>query len=124
LNKSQLINAIHEDLLTQNDEWSKGDVKDVLESFESVVTTQLSNGEPVTISGFIKLARKDTPAKPARQGRNPATGETIQLKPKPASVTVRASVLKKLKDNVIEATAKAAAKSSKKSKKKGKKKKK
>lgn len=121
MNRGQLITAVHEKLSGTDDEWRKQDVKDVLEAFEEVVTETLCNGEPITISGFVKFVRKDTPAKPARPGRNPATGETIQLKPKPASVTVRTSPLKKLKDTVIEATAKSAKKAAKKSK-KGKKK--
>lgn len=124
MNRTQFITAVHEELAASEDAWKKSDVKDVLDAFESVVTRSLSEGEPINIAGFCKFARKDTPAKPERQGRNPATGETITLKPKPASVTVKITVLKKLKDTVIEAAAKSAKREAKKAKKKkGKKKK-
>ena len=116
------MKAVHEELQGSSDDWRLSDVKEVFDAFEQVVTNTLCEGEPITISGFVKFVRKDTPAKPARPGRNPATGETIQLKPKPASVTVRTSPLKKLKDTVIEAAA-ASAKKAAKAKKKGKKKK-
>lgn len=124
MNRNQLIAAMTEELHADGGEWTKADVKTALEAFESVVTSALCSGDPVTISGFVKFVRKDTPAKPSRPGRNPATGETIQLKPKPASVAVRTSPLKKLKDTVIESSAKSTTKASKKAKKKkGKKKK-
>lgn len=120
MNRTQLLTAVTDALNSDLDEaeWTKGDVKAVLESFESVVTETVAKGENVVLGGFVKFAHKTTPAKPARMGRNPATGEQIQLKPKPASVTVRTSPLKAFKDAVI-----AAAPKPKKDKKKGKKKK-
>lgn len=118
MNRSQLLKAIHEELATSSDEWKLSDVKDVFTAFETVVTNTVGSGDPVTISGFCKFARKDTPAKPSRQGRNPATGETITLKPKPASVTVKLTPLKAFKDAVIAAAAPKPAKSKKKGKKK------
>jgi nucleoid DNA-binding protein len=54
----------------------------------------------VTVPGLLKIKRAETPAKPARQGRNPQTGETIQIPAKPKSTTVRARALKALKDMV------------------------
>jgi len=37
-----------------------------------------------SLPGLGKLLLKKTPRRPARPGRNPATGEEIMLKPKPA----------------------------------------
>lgn len=37
-----------------------------------------------TIPGLGKLVIRKTPARPARDGRNPATGETIRIAAKPA----------------------------------------
>lgn len=122
MNRSQLINAVTEELQTSNEEWTKTDVKEVLETFESVVTQVVATEGKVTLSGFLNIVLKSTPAKPERPGRNPATGETITLKAKPASVTVRVSPLKAFKEGVIAAAPKPKEKSSK--KKKGKKKKK
>jgi len=60
-----------------------------------VVTETVSTGEPVAISGFAKFARVD---RPARMGRNPATGATIRIK---ASRKVRITPLKAFKDAVM-----------------------
>lgn len=83
--------------------FSKTDTKTFLDQFEETVVGYVSEGENVSLSGFVKFARKSTPAKPARDGRNPATGETIRLAPKPASVKVAVTPLKAFKDTVIEA---------------------
>ena len=40
------------------------------------ITDTLAAGEPVTLTGFGRFA---TRARPARQGRNPATGDTIAI---------------------------------------------
>ena len=65
-----------------------------LAAFVEVVTETVSTGEPVAISGFAKFARVD---RPARMGRNPATGEAIQIK---ASRKARITPLKAFKDSV------------------------
>jgi DNA-binding protein HU-beta len=70
-------------------------VTGVLESFTDVVTSVVSKGEPVSISGFAKFVKVD---RPARMGRNPATGETIQIK---ASKKARITPVKAFKDAVM-----------------------
>jgi DNA-binding protein HU-beta len=67
----------------------------VLESFTDVVTHVVSKGEAVAISGFAKFVKVD---RPARLGRNPATGETIQIK---ASKKARITPVKAFKDAVM-----------------------
>jgi nucleoid DNA-binding protein len=52
------------------------------------------------IPGLCKIVRKQNPAKQAREGINPATGEKIMIKAKPASTTVKVRALKNLKDMV------------------------
>ena len=52
------------------------------------------------IPGLCKIVRKQNPAKPAREGINPATGEKIMIKAKPASTAVKVRALKNLKDMV------------------------
>src|ERR1700683_5751986 len=49
----------------------------VLEGFTEVVTSVVSQGEPVAITGFAKFVKVN---RPARMGRNPATGEAIRIK--------------------------------------------
>jgi len=70
-------------------------VSTVLESFTDVVTAVVSKGEPVAITGFAKFVKVD---RPARMGRNPATGETIRIK---ASKKARITPVKAFKDAVM-----------------------
>src|SRR5438552_15624385 len=52
------------------------------------------------LPGLLKIKRVNKPATKARQGRNPATGETMMIKAKPARTVVRAQALKSLKEMV------------------------
>jgi nucleoid DNA-binding protein len=51
-----------------------------------------------TLSGLLKITRAKKPATKARVGRNPRTGETIQIAAKPARTVVRIRALKGLKE--------------------------
>jgi DNA-binding protein HU-beta len=66
-----------------------------LKGFTDVLTVAVSKGEPVAISGFAKFAKV---SRPARMGRNPATGEAIKIK---ASTKPRVTMLKAFKDAVM-----------------------
>jgi DNA-binding protein HU-beta len=70
-------------------------VDDVLKGFQDVVTAVVSKGEAVAISGFAKFAKVE---RPARMGRNPATGESIRIK---ASKKARITPMKAFKDAVM-----------------------
>ncbi|MEX0663351.1 MAG: HU family DNA-binding protein [Acidimicrobiia bacterium] len=96
MNRKELVTAIAEDL-----DADKRSTDAFLSAFIDVVTTTVSNGEPITITGFAKFARRDVAAKPKRQVRNPATGETMWAKPKPASKAVKITPLKAFKDAVL-----------------------
>lgn len=74
-------------------------VSKVLEGFTEVVTAVVSKGEPVAISGFAKFVKVD---RPARMGRNPATGEAIRIK---ASKKARITPVKAFKDAVLNPSA-------------------
>ncbi|HLJ93065.1 MAG TPA: HU family DNA-binding protein [Gemmataceae bacterium] len=52
------------------------------------------------LPGLLKIKRVNKPATKARQGRNPATGEPMMIKAKPARTIVRAQPLKSLKEMV------------------------
>jgi len=52
------------------------------------------------IPGLCKIVRKQNPARPAREGTDPRTGEKTMFKAKPASTTVKVRPLKSLKDMV------------------------
>jgi DNA-binding protein HU-beta len=70
-------------------------VATVIEGFTDVVTAVVAKGEPVSIPGFAKFVKVD---RPARMGRNPATGETIRIK---ASKKARITPVKAFKDAVL-----------------------
>jgi DNA-binding protein HU-beta len=87
MNRRELVLA-----LAERTDTDRKSADAMLTAFVDVVTESLAKGEPVAISGFAKFARVD---RPARMGRNPATGETIRIK---ASRKVRITPLKALKD--------------------------
>ncbi len=55
---------------------SKKDAAKMLEAFLETVTTALQNGDNVQITGFGTFLVKD---QAARTGRNPRTGEPMQI---------------------------------------------
>jgi len=73
---------------------SQADAGRVLEAFVKTIHSSLIGGGDVRISN---LGVFDTADRAAREGRNPATGETIKIK---ASKAVRFRVSKPLKDAV------------------------
>ena len=73
----------------------RAQVKQMFEDIASLAVTEVkSNGEFV-LPGFGKLVRSE---RKAREGRNPATGETIQI---PAKTTLKFRVGKAMKDSVL-----------------------
>ena len=67
----------------------------VIDGFTEVVTAVVAKGEPISIPGFAKFVKVD---RPARMGRNPATGEAIRIK---ASKKARITPVKAFKDAVL-----------------------
>jgi DNA-binding protein HU-beta len=90
LNRRELVNAVSSHTGADSKQ-----VDEVLRGFTEVVTTTVSGGEPVAITGFAKFVKVE---RGPRMGRNPATGETIQIK---ASKKVRITPLKAFKDAVL-----------------------
>jgi nucleoid DNA-binding protein len=84
--------------LAERVDMTKADAKIVLDAFEEIVLEQIAQAEKVRIGGLVQLTVKVKPASKARPGRNPATGEAIKIKAKPASVDIKARPLKKAKD--------------------------
>jgi DNA-binding protein HU-beta len=90
MNKRELARAV----AVQSDVDLKT-VVTVIDGFTDVVTAIVSKGEPVAITGFAKFVKVD---RPARMGRNPATGEAIRIK---ASKKARITPVKAFKDAVL-----------------------
>jgi nucleoid DNA-binding protein len=70
-----------------------------LEGLEEIMHAHLKKGGPekFVLPGVLKVVVKNVPARKARKGRNPLTGEEMMFKAKPASKKVKISPLKNLK---------------------------
>jgi nucleoid DNA-binding protein len=62
------------------------------------VIEQIGKAEKVKIGGIVQVEARYRPPTQEREGRNPATGETITIAAKPASVAVKARPLAKAKN--------------------------
>ena len=73
----------------------RAQVKEFFDELYNLASSEVkSNGEFV-LPGFGKLVKSE---RKAREGRNPATGETIQI---PAKTTLKFRVGKSMKDSVL-----------------------
>ena len=90
MNRRELVNSVAAQAGITNKE-----ADNALRAFQDVVTSYVAKGEQVNISGFCKFVKVN---RPARMGRNPATGEAIKIK---ASKKARITPLKAFKDAVL-----------------------
>ena len=79
---------------------TRAEAKRTLGAVEEVVLDNLRQARRVKIGNTVQLEVRVKPATKARKGRNPATGAEITIAAKPASVDVRARVLKAAKEAV------------------------
>lgn len=75
-------------------------VKEVLAVYEDVILGEVEAGQKVKIGQVVQLTPKIKPKTKKRMGRNPRTGEEVQIAAKPASAVLRARVLKRAKDHL------------------------
>jgi nucleoid DNA-binding protein len=87
MNKGDLVQK----LATQCD-ISKAEAEAALSALLSGISEALTNGETVSLTGFGSFTVKQ---RPARNGRNPATGESLTI---PASAVPAFKAGKSLKD--------------------------
>jgi len=88
MNKSELI-----DQIAGSTGVSKTDTEKVLKGFEEVAQRLVAKGgDKLTLTGFLSIEQV---SRKARTGRNPQTGETIQV---PASKAVKITPGATLKD--------------------------
>ena len=90
MTKSQLLQS-----LADASGLSKKDVTALLEALTSMAYKEVKSSGEFTLPGLGKLVKKN---RAARQGRNPATGATIQI---PAKTVVKFRVAKAAKDAVL-----------------------
>ncbi len=76
------------------------DVRAVIAALEETIRASIGKKGPRTfvLPGLLKITAVAVPAKPARKGINPFTGEETVFKAKPASVKVKVRPMKRLKD--------------------------
>jgi nucleoid DNA-binding protein len=76
------------------------DVRAVIAALEETIRTSISKKGPRTfvLPGILKITAVAVPARKARKGINPFTGEETVFKAKPATVKVKVRPMKKLKD--------------------------
>ncbi len=82
---------------------ARKDVAAVFDSLNGQIKKSLGGrGGPgmFSVPGLLKMRVVKKPAKKARKGINPFTGEEMMFKAKPASKVVKISALKGLKDMV------------------------
>jgi nucleoid DNA-binding protein len=79
------------------------DVRAVIAALEDTIRASISRKGPRTfvLPGIVKITAVAVPAKKARKGINPFTGEETVFKAKPATVKVKVRPMKKLKDAAV-----------------------
>ena len=93
MNKSELVEAVAE----ASGE-SKSAVSGVLDALEATVTDAVANGDKVSIPGFLTFERGH---RAARTGKNPQTGEALEIK---AANVAKVKVGSKFKEKVAQTT--------------------
>jgi nucleoid DNA-binding protein len=96
--KAQIINE-----LAENTGLNKSQVNSVLEELNVVIERHIKKravGE-FSLPGLLKIKTVKKPARKARKGINPFTGEETTFKARPASTGVRITALKRLKDMAL-----------------------
>ena len=89
MNKTELIAAVAEEA-----EISKKDAEKAVKAFTDAVAEELAKGGKVQLVGFGNF---EVSERPAREGRNPRTGETMTIA---ASKTPKFKPGKALKDEI------------------------
>ena len=72
MNKSELIDAA-----SDKASLSKNDVSSALDALVETITESVARGDKVSVTGFGTFERRE---RAARTGRNPQTGEEMQIK--------------------------------------------
>lgn len=90
MTKSELLQALAEKLGK-----TRKEVSEMLETLVGMACAETKKSGEFTLPGLGKLVKKN---RPARQGRNPATGETIQI---PAKTVVKFRLAKAAKEAIL-----------------------
>lgn len=72
MNRTEFIKEVVEN--TAEKKYTQKEISEVLDAAKNVLTNALVNGDKVSFVGFGAF---EVSKRPAREGRNPATGETM-----------------------------------------------
>ena len=86
MNKTELVEAI-----AQDSGLSNADARKAVESFITTVQSTLTQGDEIALTGFGKFS---VAQRGARTGRNPQTGEEVQIKASKAPKFTAGAALK------------------------------
>ena len=90
MNKKELI-----DQISQGADLTKAQAEQAINALTDAVTKELATGGSIALTGFGTFQVKE---RAARTGRNPQTGETIQI---PAKTVLKFRIAKAAKDAVL-----------------------
>ena len=90
MSQSEVVNHFAEKY-----ELKRAQVKELFEELANLATNEVKESGEFVLPGFGKLVLSE---RKAREGRNPQTGETIQI---PAKTALKFRIGKGLKDSVI-----------------------
>ncbi|HEC28802.1 MAG TPA: DNA-binding protein [Gammaproteobacteria bacterium] len=95
MTKSAMMSA-----LAEKTELTKKEVTAVMDALTEIINGHIRKGAAgtCTIPGLMKIKTVRKPARKARKGINPFTGEETMFKAKPASTAVKVLPLKKMKE--------------------------
>ena len=91
--------------VAEDTELTKKEVKGVMLALSALIVKELNTKSrtapgKMVIPGICRVVAKSKPARKARKGRNPFTGEDMMFKAKPATTVVKILPVKALKDAV------------------------
>ncbi len=90
MSQSEVINHFAEKF-----DLKRAQVKELFEELSSLATSQVKENGEFQLPGFGKMVLSE---RKAREGRNPQTGEAIQI---PAKTTLKFRLSKGIKDSVV-----------------------
>ena len=93
MTQSEVINHFAEKF-----DLKRAQVKEIFDELANLASGEVKSNGEFALPGFGKLVRSE---RKAREGRNPATGETIQI---PAKTTLKFRVGKGMKDSILPKT--------------------
>ena|SRR2546423_205999 len=90
MTQSEVINHFAEKF-----DLKRAQVKELFDELANLASNEVKSNGEFALPGFGKLVRSE---RKAREGRNPATGEAIQI---PAKTTLKFRVGKGMKDSIL-----------------------